>query len=92
MCPAILVSECLAVVTLALASLVWAALVVPLVVTLVVTSLVAKTALACALVIALTVATGPTILIVSPKQVSKEPNDDTQNIDYSSDKIELTLC
>ena len=60
--PAILVREQLAIVTLA--SLVVVALVVvPLV----------EAALAGALVIALTVATGTTILIISPKQVSKKP-------------------
>ena len=74
MCPAILVSECLAVVALASTSLVRAALVVttlvvPLVVPMIVTSL------ASALVITLAVATGAAILIISPKQVSKEPNE-----------------
>ena len=60
--PAILVREQLAIVTLA--SLVVVALVVvPLV----------EAALAGSLVIALTVATGTTILIISPKQVSKKP-------------------
>ena len=60
--PAILVREQLAIVTLA--SLVVVALVVvPLV----------EAALAGALIIALTVATGTTILIISPKQVSKKP-------------------
>jgi len=71
MCPAILVSECLAVVALASTSLVRASLVVttlvvPLVVPMIVTSL------ASALVITLAVATGAAILIISPKQVSKE--------------------
>ena len=60
--PSILVREQLAIVTLA--SLVVVALVVvPLV----------EAALAGSLVIALTVATGTTILIISPKQVSKKP-------------------
>ena len=70
--PAILVREQLAIVTLA--SLVVVALVVValVVVALVVVPLV-EAALAGALVIALTVATGTTILIISPKQVSKKP-------------------
>ena len=70
--PAILVREQLAIVTLA--SLVVVALVVValVVVALVVVPLV-EAALAGSLVIALTVATGTTILIISPKQVSKKP-------------------
>lgn len=62
MCPAILVSERLAIVTLASTSLIRAAMVEPLVVV-----------VACTLVVALAVATGAAVLIVSTKQASKEP-------------------
>ena len=62
MCPAILVSECLAIITLASTSLIRAAMVEPLVVV-----------VACTLVVALAVATGAAVLIVSTKQASKEP-------------------
>ena len=61
-CPAILVGECLAIITLASTSLIRAAMVEPLVVV-----------VACTLVVALAVATGAAVLIVSTKQVSKEP-------------------
>ena len=63
-CPAILVSERLAIITLASTSLIRAAMIEPLALVVVV---------ACTLVVALAVATGATVLIVSTKQISKEP-------------------